>query len=148
MNDLPYNQQILRHAAHARGAGALLPPPAILIRKNSPLCGDRVDLSIVIENGVIRDLRHDTRACVLCQAAISILSEHIHNQSCDAVCRLTTRIAEMLRADQAPPDGMWKDLRIFQTVAVYRHRHICVLLPFQAVLQACGETKNPQDMAC
>ena len=130
-----YHKEMLRHAAEAHGAGRIEGADASVTLDN-PLCGDRVTIDVVMENGRIAKLGHVLHACVLCQASASILGERAIGQDADEIRGLMTTVFDMLKSGGAIPAAPWDDYRIFEPVIAEKNRHTCVLLPIETLLEA------------
>jgi nitrogen fixation protein NifU and related proteins len=134
MSDPLYRKDLLRLAADAAGAGRLEQPSATATVHN-PACGDRVTIELQMEKGHITALAHQTHACVLTQASAAILGLHALGLDRTGLAVLRERVAAMLDggAIPAPP---FQDYGVFDGVAGHRGRHVCVLLPIDAALEA------------
>lgn len=141
-----YHKDILRHAAAARGHGRLDPADGSATVDN-PLCGDRVHVDVKLTDGHIAEIAQDTRACVLCQASVSIIAARAVGETAQSLEALAERVRDMLDKNAPPPDGKWADFAVFDPVRETRSRHSCVLLPFEAVAKALAEAtgRKPKD---
>src|SRR5438309_2092467 len=68
--------QLIEHFQNPRNVGEL-PPPAVTVEVSNPVCGDILRLSVVIENGRVRESRYKVRGCTASIAAGSALTELI-----------------------------------------------------------------------
>lgn len=135
MSDPLYGKPLLRLAADAIGAGRLAEFDAQATTYN-PTCGDRISVTLRNDaNGKIAALGHETHACVLTQASASILAAHASGMDQDRLRTLRDEVAGMLRGDSgvAVP---FEDYEVLKPAALYRNRHICILLPIDAALKA------------
>ena len=131
MTDDPlYRREVLRLAADAIGAGHLAAPDASATAHN-PACGDKVTVELALEAGRITALAHTSRACVLTQASAALLAAKAPGQNQADLRALADRVRAFL-AGAAAPDGY----QAFDGVAGHAGRHVCVLLPFEAALEA------------
>jgi nitrogen fixation protein NifU and related proteins len=73
MDDL-YKDYILDHYRNPRNFGSLEAPTAVAEDLN-PLCGDRIRFELLVEDGVVTDVRFSGRGCAISQASASMLSE-------------------------------------------------------------------------
>lgn len=135
MTDELYHTELLRHAARAHRHGRLENPDASAT-VNNPMCGDRVTFDVTIIGGKICDLAHEVRACALCQASASILSERAVGTNPDQLATIRSEIELMLGDGAEAPAGPWADYAVFKPVADHTSRHRCVTLPFDALIQA------------
>ena len=145
MIDALYQKDILRLAGHAKGAGKLAGPDARAMRDN-PYCGDRVTMEVIVENDTIRELAHEVKACVLCQAAASAIGACAPGKSRQELADVYQALEAMLQSGATPPAGEWAQLAVFEPVIAQKSRHDCVLLPFEALNEAldkaCGGKRD------
>ena len=142
MNDALYHKAVMRMAATSKGAGGLENPGATATVDN-PLCGDRVTMDVTIVDGLITEIGHKVRGCVLCQASASTIGEHAVGQRAEDVKRVQGRILGMLNgAVDETPKPWTEDASAFKPVAPHKSRHKCVLLPFDALVEALDAVKS------
>ncbi len=136
MSEDLYAKELLRWAADASRAGTL-PEPKRCATVNNAMCGDRVTVEFAIDpTHEIYDCRHDTKACVLTQAAAAMLSAHAPGETADSLSLIKVKIISMLKDGAEPPSGKWSVFGIFAPVREHKSRHTCVLLPFEAAEKA------------
>ena len=75
MTDTLYNQAIIDAGKDKAHTGRLENPDATATADN-PLCGDRVTLDLEAQGGIITNLTHTTRGCLLTKAAAALLTRH------------------------------------------------------------------------
>ena len=122
----------LAHAAH--GAGTL-PGADALVRLDNAYCGDRIELALVMDAGRIGALAHQTRGCLLCRAAASLVGLRAPGASMAQVEQAAAALEALLAGDTLPA-GAWDELALFGPLRAYPARHGCVGLPLQALRQA------------
>lgn len=133
-----YQQAIKDLATAAHGAGRLAAADARGTLDN-PLCGDRVSVELSLREGRIAALAHQTRGCLLCRAAASILGLRAAGCRPSDIAAVSAALEALLMAGDVPP-LRWPELEIFAPVRRHGSRHGCVLLPFQVVTAALGQT--------
>ena len=79
MEDI-YREQILEHSKRPHNSGTL-PNPTVSHEEHNPLCGDRVRIDLLIEDGVIADVRFAGKGCAISQASASLLTDEIKGKS-------------------------------------------------------------------
>lgn len=132
-----YHDAIKRMADAAHGAGALATPDGEA-RLDNPLCGDRVRMQVALDAGRITALAHETRGCLLCRAAASLLGTRAAGLDAGAVAAAAMAAERVLR-DGAVAPGDWPELAMFAPARAFPSRHRCVLLPFRALQAAIGD---------
>lgn len=135
--DALYQKDVMRLAASAKGAGKLANATASVTVDN-PLCGDRVTFDVVMDaDKRIQEVAHTVKGCVLCQASASVIGAEAKGESAESLQAVREALRGVLKAGApAPTEGKWTALAAFAPVAGHKSRHECVLLPFEAVIQA------------
>ncbi len=129
-----YQDAIKQMAAAAHGHGQLEAASGEATLNNA-LCGDRVRMQVVLHDGRIAGLAHQTRGCLLCRAAASLLGARAAGLNA-AELDATTRTLEAMLKEPAMPPTTWPELAMFRPAQAYPSRHKCALLPFHALQQA------------
>ena len=139
MAELPYHAAIMSAAHRASGKGRLDAPDASATVDNA-LCGDRVTIDIrrsdPEEDGLVSEIGHVVRGCVLCEAAATLIVEAGTGASAEELRTASDRVRRMIEDGVPPPGGAWRKADMFLPVRPHPSRHDCVLLPFQALLEA------------
>ena len=139
MAELPYHAAIMNAAHRASGKGRLEAPDASATVDNA-LCGDRVTIDIRRagpgDGGPVSEIGHVVRGCVLCEAAAALIVEAGTGASAEELRTASDRVRRMIEDGVPPPEGAWRKADMFIPVRRHPSRHECVLLPFQALLEA------------
>ena len=77
-----YRENILDHYKNPRNSGHLAHPTATAEGVN-PLCGDELAVELVVDEGVVTDIRYNGRGCAISQAAASMLSDVVKGKRVD-----------------------------------------------------------------
>src|SRR6187549_2567575 len=84
-----YRENILDHSKNMRHKG-LLDPADIDFEGHNPLCGDRLHLTMrVDENDIITDIGWDGDGCAISQATASMLGEEVIGKPLETIRQLT-----------------------------------------------------------
>jgi NifU-like protein involved in Fe-S cluster formation len=143
MLDDIYNRRILELAADIPRLGRLAAPMATAVA-HSKLCGSKVTVDLVMENGVVTDFAHDVKACALGQASSSIMARHVIGADAAELRQLRDDVRRMLKENGPSPEGRWADARVLEPVRDFKARHASTLLTFDAVVDAVGQIEARQ----
>jgi nitrogen fixation NifU-like protein len=84
-----YRENILDHGMHPRNRG-ILDPADVDFEGHNPLCGDRLRLTLrVDENNRITEVGWDGAGCAISQASASMLGEEILGKTLDEVKKIS-----------------------------------------------------------
>jgi molybdenum cofactor cytidylyltransferase len=84
----PYSATLMAHFRAPRNRGSLT-DPTIAQEGTNPLCGDRVRIELLVEQGIVRDARFSANACAICIASASMLTDLVKKAPLDEVETLT-----------------------------------------------------------
>ena len=131
-----YQSVILEHYKNPRNAGELGDYNRHT-RLDNPLCGDRVELFVQVEQAAIRQMSHKSRGCAICVASASMMTLCLHELQ---IVTAVDMCAELKAAAEAPIDSPWpelpEELGVFVQARAYPSRVQCVTLAWQAAIQA------------
>jgi nitrogen fixation protein NifU and related proteins len=69
-----FSEKLLEHFQHPRNAGEL-PAASACVEVSNPVCGDVLQLAVIVETGVVRQARFLCRGCTASIACASVLTE-------------------------------------------------------------------------
>ena len=135
--DALYQKQILELAKQSRTRELNINAPLQASCDNTT-CGDRVDISFALKDGAINNIGIKVRGCALCEAGAGLVLAQFEGMKQETARQMTAQFTRWIgkEQDEAPNDDMAK----FMPVRDIRNRHKCVLLAFQAAMQALGRS--------
>ncbi len=95
-----YQEVILDHNRHPRNSGKLEGANAHAVGHN-PLCGDRIEVQLKVENGTIADVKFEGSGCAISTASTSMMTQAVRGLTREAALDLSERIRAALTTDQA-----------------------------------------------
>ena len=104
-------------------------------KNKNPLCGDEMEISLIVENNVIKDLGYQCSSCVYCQASVSLLSRKIKNRKVDDLKDFLAHSEKLFDDIKVSIKKHWGEFReILKKENLSRKE--CLLLPLKTVLKA------------
>jgi nitrogen fixation NifU-like protein len=103
---------------------------------SNPLCGDQVTVELKMKGKIIQSIAVQARGCVLCKASSYRLAESVKGLTLDNINKERHELDVMLRTPVNYPADFPESLRLFSPVRSHKSRHSCVLLPYDAVINA------------
>lgn len=86
-----YRDYILDHYRSPRNFGRLDAPTATAEDLN-PLCGDTIRMDLLVDEGVVRDVKFSGKGCAISQASASMLTEEVKGMRVEDVAKLSKDI--------------------------------------------------------
>ncbi len=133
-----YNSKLLELAANIPHSSRLADPDAT-VTAHSRLCGSTVTIDLCMRDGVVTEYGQTVKACLLGQAACSIVGTHVIGATAAELREAGAAMRRMLKENGPGPTGRFAELAILEPVRHYRARHGSVLLVFDALENAAAE---------
>ena len=104
-------------------------------KNKNPLCGDEMEISLIVKNDVIKDIGYQCKSCVYCQASVSLLSRKLKNKKIEDIRTFITNGEKLFDDAKIAIEKHWKD---FKEILDKKNlaRKECLLLPLRTVLKA------------
>jgi len=104
MSDLRelYQEIVLDHSKRPRGFGKL-EGATHRAQGYNPLCGDQLELELLIGSGVVRDVRFTGKGCAISTASASLLTEAIRGRTLEQAHRLFERFHAAVTTPSGEP---------------------------------------------
>jgi nitrogen fixation protein NifU and related proteins len=131
-----YREIILDHYQSPRNQGRL-GAPDVATQGSNPLCGDEIEVSLLLDGGRIADVAFQGRGCSISQASASMMTESIKGKSVAEAERLLGTFKTIMTDKNAPAadDDTLGDLEALQGVRRYPVRVKCALLAWNVLKQ-------------
>ena len=104
-------------------------------KNKNPLCGDEMEISLIVEEDVVKDLGYQCKSCVYCQASVSLLSRKIKDKKIEEIKEFIGNGEKLFEDAKVTIEKHWKD---FKEILNKKNlsRKECLLLPLRTVLKA------------
>ena len=104
-------------------------------KHKNPLCGDEMEISLIVKENIVKDMGYQCKSCIYCQASVSLLSRKIKEKKVDDIKKFI-KVGEQLFEDaKVSMEKHWKD---FKEILDKKNlsRKECLLLPLRTIAQA------------
>lgn len=139
--DSLYMAVVSEHSKTPRHRGSLTGVEKIEL--HNPTCGDVIELSVQISEGVLTDIAFDGFGCAISTASASMMTEVVLGKNIHQVLELAAVFSQMV---QGQADERQKDLgdaSLLAGVAKFPQRIKCATLPWNALKKAVEyQTQN------
>jgi len=107
-------------------------------RGSNPRCGDELEIGINFADGTLQKVRFRARACSVCIASASMMTEAVVGLSREEARRLYQHMQAWLGAEDADAAVPLPSLQSLAAVRSQVARRRCVLLAWEALNDALG----------
>ena len=103
-------------------------------KHKNPLCGDEMEIRLIVKDDIIKDMGYQCKSCVYCEASVSLLSRKIKGINIEEIRTFITQSEKLFDDVKISIDKHWKDFReIF--IKKNLNRKECLLLPLKTILK-------------
>jgi len=104
-------------------------------KNKNPLCGDEMEISLIVKDDVVKDIGYQCKSCVYCQASVSLLSRKIKDKKLEEIKTFVASGENLFVDVKTTLEKHWKDFKeILDKKNITRKE--CLLLPLRTVLKA------------
>ncbi len=142
-----FQELILDHYRKPRNRGAL-ESPTVTVEMYNPVCGDEIDLHLLIEDGRVEGIRFGGHGCSISQSSASMMTQQAGGRTTEDLRDLIELFKALMHgSSEAAGDRRLGDLRALQGVARFPVRIKCALLAWDALAEglrrhAAGEREG------
>ena len=136
-----YREVILDHSRRPRNFGAM---DAANRQSDgfNPLCGDRLRLFLLVEDGAVRQASFVGDGCAISTASASLLTEAMHGRPEDEALQLVERFRSMVSGESEPDEEALGKLTVFAGIRDYPTRVKCATLAWHTLRAAIKQSQE------
>ena len=104
-------------------------------KHKNPICGDEMEISLIVKEDVVKDMGYQCKSCVYCQASVSLLSRKIKEKKIDDIKKFIEVGEQLFEDAKVSMEKHWKD---FKEILDKKNlsRKECLLLPLRTIAKA------------
>jgi len=107
-------------------------------KNKNPLCGDEMEISLIVKNNKVLDMGYQCKSCVYCQASVSLLSQNIKDKNLDEIKDFIATCENIFENTKINLEKKWLSFKeLFNKKNISRKE--CLLLPLRTVTKALND---------
>jgi nitrogen fixation protein NifU and related proteins len=140
--DQLYRQVIMDHYKNPRNKG-ILEDGALTINMNNPTCGDRIQLTLKVEDGKIESAKFDGEGCSISLASASMMTQAVKGLAVEDAVKLAKIFYDMMLGNDYDDKSYdLGDIEALQGVSKFPARIKCATLAWKAMEQGVGKQEE------
>ncbi|QOS91449.1 Fe-S cluster assembly sulfur transfer protein SufU [Peribacillus sp. JNUCC41] len=136
--DTLYRQVIMDHYKKPRNKG-MLEDGSMTIDMNNPTCGDRIRLTMKIEDGRVSDVKFDGDGCSISMSSASMMTQAIKGKDVDTALAISETFSLMIQGKEYDDEIDLGDIEALQGVSKFPARIKCATLAWKAMEKGLKE---------
>jgi len=137
LNDL-FTEIILDHYQHPHNHG-LIPNATLSSRGFNESCGDDIQVSVLVKDGIIADAKFSGAGCSISQASASIMTDLIKGRTVEDAKQLAARFYEMVKGTEGDYGEEMGDAISLQGVSRFPVRVKCATLAWHTLEESLSK---------
>ncbi|WP_042142946.1 Fe-S cluster assembly sulfur transfer protein SufU [Paucisalibacillus sp. EB02] len=127
-----YRQVIMDHYKNPRNRG-VLEGDALTVDMNNPTCGDRIQLQLQVEDGVVKDAKFEGEGCSISMSSASMMTQAIKGNTVTDALKMSKLFSEMMLGEDIESDIELGDAEALSGVSQFPARIKCATLAWKAM---------------
>ncbi|MDR6999562.1 Fe-S cluster assembly sulfur transfer protein SufU [Neobacillus niacini] len=137
--DALYRRVIMDHYKKPRNRG-ILEDGSHTINMNNPTCGDRIQLTFKVVNGIVEDARFEGEGCSISMSSASMMTQAIKGKKVEEALKLSKIFSDMMQGKEVDDDDVdLGDIEALQGVSKFPARIKCATLAWKAMEKGLKE---------
>ena len=128
-----YRSVIMEHYKNPVNKGLLSDKNYLLIHMNNPSCGDKLDIQIKVNNGILEDIRHEGVGCSICCSSASVASQTLKGKSIEEAKKIILNFYELVKGLEYDVNILTGDAIAYAGVSQFPARIKCATLGWKAI---------------
>ncbi|MGR9048945.1 SUF system NifU family Fe-S cluster assembly protein [Halobacillus litoralis] len=131
--DTLYRQVIMDHYKNPRNRGSIEGNP-MTVDMNNPTCGDRIQLQLLVDDGMVKDAKFDGEGCSISLSSASMMTQAIKGKPVDEALKMSELFSDLMQGkDIDEGDIDLGDIEALQGVSKFPARIKCATLAWKAM---------------
>ena len=107
-------------------------------KNKNPICGDEMEISLIVKNNKVVDMGYQCKSCIYCQASVSLLSQNIKTKTLDEVKDFIKICENIFENKKIILEKKWMIFKeLFDKKNISRKE--CLLLPIRTIEKALND---------
>ncbi|WP_164668214.1 Fe-S cluster assembly sulfur transfer protein SufU [Virgibacillus doumboii] len=137
--DTLYRQVIMDHYKNPRNRGTV-EGDALTVDMNNPTCGDRIQLQLQVEDGIVKDAKFTGEGCSISMSSASMMTQAIKGKKLEDALKMSKAFSQMMLGEEMDlGDIDFGDVEALQGVSKFPARIKCATLAWKAMEKGVQE---------
>ena len=107
-------------------------------KNKNPICGDEMEISLIVKNNKVVDIGYQCKSCIYCQASVSLLSRNVKNKNLDEINDFISTCEKNFENTKIILEKKWINFKeLFDKKNISRKE--CLLLPLRTLSKALND---------
>lgn len=132
---------ILEHYQNSKNRQTVEDERYIKVNSNNESCIDNIDIYILLEDNLIKDIKFNGEACAISTASTSIMIENLIGKTMEEAKKYIDNFEAMVH-EKEYDETILNEGIVFQNIYKQNNRKTCALLPYVGIKKALDKDSN------
>lgn len=138
LNEL-YRAVIMDHYKNPKNKGVTKQEPFHFVHLNNPSCGDDMNVEVIIENNIIKDIHQDAKGCSISCSSASVMTDVLIGKTVDEALKIINEFYELVQGNAPENEEELGEALAYMGVKDFPARIKCATLAWKAIEKAINE---------
>jgi len=126
-----YRRVIMDHYKNPRNRGTM-DEDSVTVNLNNPTCGDRIQLQLQVEDGVVKLAKYTGEGCSISMSSASMMTDAIRGKTLDEALGMAEKFSALMQGQPVDFEE-YEDLEALSGVSKFPARIKCATLAWNAL---------------
>ncbi len=112
------------------------------VHLNNPSCGDDMNVELLLEDGIVKEVFHDGKGCSICCSSASVMSDVLTGKTVDEAKKIILDFYELVKGQAPEDEEALGEAIAYMGVKDFPARIKCATLAWKAIEQAISEVES------
>lgn len=112
------------------------------VHLNNPSCGDDMNVEVLLEDGIVKEVFHDGKGCSICCSSASVMSDVLTGKTIEEAKKIILDFYELVKGQAPEDEEALGEAIAYIGVKDFPARIKCATLAWKAIEQAISEVES------
>jgi len=140
LDDL-YRRVIMDHYKTPRNRGTL-DENSVTVQLNNPTCGDRIELQLQLENGLVKQAKYTGEGCSISMSSASMMTDAVKGRTLEQALGMADKFSSLMQGEPVEFEE-YEDIEALSGVNKFPARIKCATLAWNALRKGIEAESKP-----
>lgn len=141
MDSFTKREIILEHYSHPINKEMVDDDNYVTVNSKNPNCIDNINLYILFDKDMIKDIKFMGEACAISTSSTSIMIKNLIGKTLDQALDYINNFSNMCNEQEYNEEELSEGI-VFDEIYKQNNRKNCVILPYKGIIKAIEDYKN------
>ena len=137
-----YREVIMDNYKNPKNKGLVKTDKYHFVHLNNPSCGDDMNVEVLVEDGIVKEIHHDGKGCSISLSSASVMSDVLVGHTVEEANKLILQFYGLVIGKQPEDEEELGEAIAYMGVSNFPARIKCATLAWKAIEKAIDEVMH------